>query len=576
MTSQTSLQALRIYRQALNNPDTDLAVSSTGNVRVATLIDRAIHRIADFFNTNSIEQRREQAKHAIRAKFESEVRFLGKDLSEAQQHAICGTLNKLIAGEDFEKVSAELKSPAMSAALRHIRDASDIGHRKELEIAWKVTAERIADGKAPDMAFASKLARLTRQWKRELHVDDSKGYQLAKKTAALQNEYKGLNDDDARSILQLSNRLHTRFGLPANRARTLAIDMLVPLRKSGVGLHDLERALKTVMRKLPELANYSAQTRISAALCYVQLLDASSSVKQPLEEVKQRLADLKAMQSLMPRGCVIDQIHQGCHVRGKTKLDREGLEALSNSAASLATADQNVDGRVFEFKVPDNFRRFGRQFVKDIVRDRNLEIELKHNGLPDAEFASIEKRRRERPERLPAQDYADWARRYQNHAGSEDAAGTLSRLQSQTSFADIETVCLDRMKNADGYTTRAYGEPFTSRVQFVADRRDDGGEALMKLQTRILVDAKVLDCIPATSEQDPLPHAQVAINLLSSKDWLPALQRPIASMIRDCVASIPVKALDEGSTAARMEQLVVTWDLVPDWNAWMKERAPIL
>ncbi len=575
MTIQTSLQALRIFHQAQADPNVDLAVTSSGEVRIATLFDRAINKITDMFRISSVEHRREQARQTIRDKFASEISVLGRDLSTPQNHLMFGLLEKMIAGQDESKALGELTTPPIAAALRHIREISDIAPGKDVRIAWQAMTERIADNKAPDMTFAREVARLTAEHQQKLHMDSKSAYRMAYNAAALHKRY-GIETADAREILQISGQLIVRHGFENDAALTLAIDLLIPLRKAGISMIGLGRVLRAVQAQLPELAHCSPRTRISAALCYVQLQDVSSGVDKPIEEIRHRLADLKVLQGLMPRGCVIDQIHQGCHVRGKTALDSEGLESLCDSTASLATDYKTFDGSEVTTRLPAEFRQFEKQFVKDIVRDRNFAFELKHNGLPDTGFASVEKERRQAPEALTEQAYADWARGYQSHAGSINAAGALSRLQSQTIFADIDKVTADRLKNADGYATKAYGDPKTTRIQFVADRRDGDGEAHMDLRSRQFVDARVLVADPTGSGQGALQRVQVQLMLLPSGEWLPSMQGPVAALMRDCAASIPIEALDEGSTAASVKQLVETWDLVPDWDAWMQNRAPLL
>ncbi len=572
MTLQTSLQALQVYRQALANPAADLTTTAEGNVRIASLFDRAINRITDLFRKNPIEDRREQARQAIRAKFQAEVQLLGQKLSTPQRQAMDGALNMLIDGRQVEQVIDQLGTAKLSTALRHIREVSEID-RGMLGLAWQATTELVSDGHhAPDASFARRVAELTLRWKKELHLGDGEAYRLAFNAAALYKRH-GIEADDAREILQLSGRLRQRHGLSADAALQFAIDLQVPMQKAGVRIPSLERLLKGLLPALPELAACSPRTRISAALCYLQLQDASSGVDKPIDEVGRRLSDLKALQALMPRGCVIDQIHQGCHVRGTAALDDVGLQRLSAQSATLADYP-NFDGREVRVTLPDAYRHFEQQFVKDLVR--GYEFELKDNGHPDASFIPVEHRRRASPGKLAQQDYTDWASHYQRCAGSVTAAGALSRLQSQTFFGDVEVVTRDRMANADGYAIKAFGDQRSTRMQFAADRRTTGGKARIDLRTTQSIDARILRAEPAGDDTSGLPRVPEQLTLLPTADWLPDMRRPGVALVRDCVATIALDALDAGSTTASVRRVSETWDLVPDWDAWMQGRASTL
>ncbi len=572
MTLQTSLQALQVYRLALADPATELKVTSSGDVRIATLFDRAVNRITDLFRSQPAEQRREHARQAIRDKFQSEVQLLGRPLSTPQRQVMDGAMDMLIAGQDVEQVIDRLSTPRLSIAMRHIREVSDIDTDK-LGVAWQAMTELVGDGHhAPDASFARRVAELSQRWEKELHLGKGEAYRMAFNAAALYKRY-GIDAHDARDILQTSGRLRQRHGMSGNEALQFAIDLHMPMQKAGVRIDSLERALKSLQLALPALAAYEPRTRISAALCYLQLQDPSSDVDRPIDEVGRRLAELKVLQGVMPRGCKIDQIHQGGHVRGRAELNIVGLQELEARASTLA-AYPHFDGREVRTALPDVYRTFEHQFVKDIVR--GYEFDLRHNGHPDAGFIPVESRRRAAPGKLKEQDYSEWASHYQRMAGSEAAAGTLSHLQSQTMFGDVEAITATGMVNLEGYAIKAIGDQKSTRMQFVADRRTVGGAARIDLRTTQSVDASILLADPPGVVHAELPRTPVQVALLPVSDWLPDMRQPGAALVRDFSATIPLDALDAGSTACEVRHVTETWDLVPDWDAWMRQRVTTL
>jgi hypothetical protein len=77
--------------------------------------------------------------------------------------------------------------------------------------------------------------------------------------------------------------------------------------------------MKSLDYAIPELREQPERLRISAAIRYLQLQDPKHAEVKAIKEIRRSLVDLPRLQQAMPKGCVIDQIHQGAHVRGLSK-----------------------------------------------------------------------------------------------------------------------------------------------------------------------------------------------------------------------------------------------------------------
>lgn len=103
-----------------------------------------------------------------------------------------------------------------------------------------------------------------------MKLGNREAYRLAFNAALLIRRH-GMDENSAREILQISGKLHAREGIEKNEALQLAIDLYVPMKNLGVGIDSISNFRKILLSTLPELKNYGPITKISAAVCYVQL-----------------------------------------------------------------------------------------------------------------------------------------------------------------------------------------------------------------------------------------------------------------------------------------------------------------
>ena len=583
LSNQTSIQALEIYKQVVKNYNLDLSITFSGNVRVATKFDRAINAIADHFRISSIGQRRAQAKQVIQQKFDSEMKILANHLPTRQRQFMDYALTLTIDGEKIEDLQkTDLMQSSVSAftsALNHIKEMGSGDSKESNQIAWRATQEFIANGKrSPDANFARKVSDLTIQWKKELKLGNREAYRLAFNAALLIRRH-GIDENSAREIFQISGKLHAREGLEKNEALQLAIDLYVPMKKLGIGIDSISNFRKILLSKLPELKNYGPITQISAAVCYVQLKKLSLSDFDSLAQIKSRLENIKAVQNIMPKGCMVDQIHQGSHVRGYSEVDSSGLQRFSAKVATLVEYP-TFNQTEIQTKLPDDYQCFEHQFVKDLVRGGRYE--LRQNGVLDAEFMALESKRRDaitsrnNTSTMSEDDYAKWARHYQRHAGSLAAAETSSRLQSQTLLADVEEITGIHSVNPTNYSTKAAGGDRSSEVTFSSNRCLEKNKTVINFEATRKIKATILLATPSESDGTYFELASVQLFLLTNDEWLPKMQHSNPAVIRECHLTVDAKILDEGKTDCVTNKISETWDLMPDWDDWMSKSPPTL
>lgn len=164
--TQTSSQALEIYRQVIEKSDLDLSITLSGNVQVATKFDRAVNAIADHFHISSIENRRAQAKQVIQQKFDSEMKILANHLPTRQRQFMDYALALTIDGKNIEDLqksdSVQSRVSVFASALHHIKKMGSGDSKESKQIAWQATQEFIANSKrSPDANFARKVSDLT-------------------------------------------------------------------------------------------------------------------------------------------------------------------------------------------------------------------------------------------------------------------------------------------------------------------------------------------------------------------------------------------------------------------------------
>jgi hypothetical protein len=620
ITSQTSIQAAKVIQHASQFEDVQITVSWSGDVREANALERVIYGVVDFFDAGAPERRRNEAREAVKEKLTNELSILlgssptsnkksdhhvintkpheqssgtvGQVSTSNQKEindAISATTDNLIStGQvNFNAIPATLKT-----AFQNIRDINETPEHLPLKLIWQAVAEQRQNGKEVSLNAAKNIAENTKIWKKSLNISTRDAFRLASNTWKLY-ESKKISPDEGKEILLCYGRLIRRHGFNHKDALNYAIDLRAPLKQLGVGLDSVERVMKTLDGEIPEFHKQPERVRISAAIRYLQLQDPKHAEVRAIEEIRRSLADLPHLQQAMPKGCVIDQIHQGSHIRGiskhvfpkpspiidggKSLTDTE--QALTDGANSLISAKPlgNASKPVHEVQLPKVFENFDKQHVEDLVRGNRFE--LLTNTQIDPQFREIEEKRRENPKKLSSKEYEEWATERARWAGSDRAAEIVSHLESQTLFADVANFSRQQFLNKHEYSVTASGENNLAQASFQADRiesSDTFADEFSLHQTHYANATRLL----ANPEESSKPEnnqssqrKQIEIPLIPNPAPDTKASTGRFSVKRSVQLSLTVPKSPGISASCRVAEVSEEWDLMVDWDEWMSMRS---
>jgi hypothetical protein len=595
ITSQTSIQAAELIRNSSNEQATQLTVSWSGDVREANALERMIYGVVDFFDAGAPDRRRDEAREAVKAKLTNELSILLGPMPTGNENllaaAVVNTTDNLVAtgNINFNAIPVTLKT-----AFQHIRDINQTSKYSSRKLIWQAVAEQRQKNKEVSLDAAKNIARNTKLWKESLKVSTRDAFRLASNAWKLY-EIKKIHPDEGKEILLCSGRLISRHGFNKKDALNYAIDLRAPLKQLGVGLDSVERAMKTLDGEIPKFHKQPERVRISAAIRYLQLQDSKHNNLNPIEEIRRSLADLPRLQQAMPKGCVIDQIHQGSHIRGiskhvfpkpspnidggKSLTDTE--QALNNGANSLMSAKPlgNTSKPVHEVQLPKVFENFDKQHVEDLVRGNRFE--LLTNTQIDPQFREIEDKRRENPKKLSTESYDQWAKQRIHWAGSDRAAEIVSHLESQTLFADIAIFSRQQFLNEYAYSVIASGENNLAQASFQADRvksSDTFADEFSLHQTHYANATRLLanpeeSSKPENNESSQRKQIEIPLIPNPAPDTKASTDR--FSVKRSVQLSLTVPKSPGMSASCRVAEVSEEWDLLVNWDGWMSERKKI-
>ena len=595
---QTSIQAASVISTSSQYEDIQITVSWSGDVREANALEKVIYGIVDFFDASAPERRRNEAREAVKAKLSNEISALAGPISGGNSAALTKEMASAIdqvADKLINRVAINIKDlpDDLGDALKNIKAITNESDKKLRKLIWQAVAEQRNENKKVSIDAATNIAKNTESWKESLNISTHDAFRLASNAWKLY-EKRNIIPQEGKEILLCAGRLISRHGFNHEDALNYAIDLRAPLNKLGVGMDSIERAMKTLDHAIPELRKQPERVRISAAIRYLQLQDAKYTDVNPIEEIRRNLADLKFLQQAMPKGCVIDQIHQGAHIRGssthrfpkpspmiggdKPLTDTE--QALANQADSLMAAKPKCDASkpVHEVSLPPVFSQFYSQHVEDMVRGNRFE--LLTDDVVDTEFSEVEGERRKNPKNLSTEDYTKWAEERIRWAGSERATQIISGLESQTLFADVAIFSRTQFHNPDQYSVTAYGANDLTQTSFQANRlsgSDASSDQFTLHGTHYANAARLLaDPVDVGVPSDGLgSRAQISIPLIPNPGEMKKAGADGFSVKRSVSLSLTVPKFERIPATCRVAEVSEEWDLMLDWDEWMSMRKEI-
>lgn len=555
-------------------------------------------RLIDLLDSGARERRIEAARHSIVNKLTAELELLVSPASTEQFPQI----KKIASGVNLIETEVGSKTQAAGIAsssenyiesiikesITNIRTISADLNGQELKYFWKAIEDQRLAGRVADVGMAIGIAKKTLNWSNQLGVDHRAAFRLSVNAHKLERT-KGIPLDDAKAILQLAGRLSTKHGVARDAALQFAMDNRLTLQKLNVGMDSIERIIKSLDKHLPTLRHMPQITRISAAIRYLQLQGVDLGDKTPIEVIAQSIADLPLLQQGMPRGCIIDQIHQGAHVRGQSKhvfpqknqstnsIDNAPTapeQELTNRANSLMRAKRLGSTRetVLGVSLPEVFCNFNEQHVKDLLRGSRFEIRT--DGKPNEAFREIEEKRRENPKNLNKEMYQTWANERIDWAGSVESAGLISHLESQSIFADIQKFTNEQFRNGQAYAMVTGGGNVLTRTHFVADKTTVANSTVFKLDLTNYRNETTLSAMPADNlngNKTLLPLVEIKVPLLPNPGPDKVAGPHGFSLKRKLQMELEPAPLKDNKEACRIFEVSEEWDLLIDWDSWIKD-----
>ena len=595
ITSQTSLQAAKVVQDASQFEDVQITVSWSGDVREANALERVIYGVVDFFDAGAPERRKNEAREAVKAKLTTEVSILAgpitRDGSAALPNEMTEAINQ-VAGKliDGGPISKKGIPDDLGDVLQNIKDITAETDKKSRRLIWKAVAEQRNENKKDRIDAAKNISQNTKIWKESLNISTRDAFRLASNAWELY-ESKKILPEEGKEILLCSGRLMSLHGFSEKGALNYAIDLRAPLKTLSLGMDSVERVLKPLDYAIPELREQPERLRISAAVRYLQLQDAKYKDVQPIDEIRRSLNDLPRLQQAMPKGCVIDQIHQGAHIRGLSKHSfpkpspiiggdkplTDPEQALTGGANSLMSAKPlgSTSKPVHGVSLPDVFSQFYSHHVEDLVRGNRFE--LLTDEKVDTKFSQIEEKRRENPKQLSSKEYEKWATERARWAGSDRAIQIISGLESQTLFADVAVFSGKQFQNQDQYSVSASGENNLAQTSFQANRLTGANSFVDEFslrQTHYVNATRLLADLTESrkAEDDSHKPDQINIPLIPTPGPETKASADGFSVKRSVTLSLTVPKISQIPPTCRITEVSEEWDLMVDWDQWMSMR----
>lgn len=592
------MQAIALIRDASQYDDVALAVSWSGDVREANMVERVIYGIIDFFDAGAPERRRNQAREAVKAKLCNEYIVLAGSASAGKpfvltkeiKNAISTVASKLI---DQGTIPRNNIPANLSDALKNISEISQESDASR-RLIWQAIADQRKEHKEVRIDAAKNIATNTRLWGKSLHISSRDAFRLATNAWRLYEKAQIL-PEDGKDVLLCAGRLSSRHSFSHKDALSYAIDLHIPLKKLGVGMDSIERVMKSLDYAIPELRTQSDRVRLSAAIRYLQLQDAKHKDLNAIDEIRRSLFDLPLLQKALPKGCVIDQIHQGFHIRSQSMHRFPAQSPLISDDNVLTAAEQTLVERanklisgqplgstgkpVHEVSLPEIFANFFKHHVEDLVRSNQYEL-LTEKDM-DTEFGQIENERRKNPKQLSPNGYQQWADKRIAWAGSMRVAEMISCLESQALFADIATFFSKQFLNQAGYSVTAAGENNLAQTSFQASRPrvTNAPDTTFSLhQTHYINATRLLaepDDVDQLNEGKLFKRPQIEIPLIPNPGPDKKASATGFSVKRSVRLSLVVPRFAEIPATCRITEVSEEWDLMVDWDAWMTMRPEV-
>lgn len=141
------MQAIALIRDASQHDDVALAVSWSGDVREANMVERVIYGIIDFFDAGAPERRMNEAREAVISKLTNELRILSGPASGGNSAVLTAEMSGMVNQVAKELIDAGTISKKglpgdLRDAIQNIKDITAEPDKKSRKLIWKAVAEQ--------------------------------------------------------------------------------------------------------------------------------------------------------------------------------------------------------------------------------------------------------------------------------------------------------------------------------------------------------------------------------------------------------------------------------------------------
>jgi hypothetical protein len=564
IAKQSAMQSLEVYIKAMESGRGVAVDIDNGKIREMTIFDRVASALArQILGADPAAEWKSKAKELIVDKFQREARMTGMPASgdETLTNAVKSAFQPGVEISAKKLRSTILKNsgekPLVEQALCHIFDAYDNSTSSTSRFLWKAI-EKVG----PDIAFARSVANNAAKWKAEIGLSTDQAFMLAYDAQRIHKKF-SVSPEAAMRIRQDAGWLVKRCGLDSNNALRFAVDLHPILRDMQISIHDLAPVTESLLESKFEgnvlLSKAPAKAKLSAAVCYLQLRNEGKNHRESLQIIGKRLDRIEFIQSKLPKGCKVECIHQGAHIRATYSLDASELQEFRKVAETLSKYPLE-NGT--QFPEVEKLKLFEHQFVRDCLRS-NLNAEI--NSKPDPVFTPLENAKQKRTKAFTRDQLSQWADAFIGYAGSDKAAGTMSYFLSQTTFGDILKSAMRKSRNPSGEICTPGGET-GSKAFFFSMNRSDAKPGMTTVTGSLLENPVYL----MTGEYLP-DGAEGSDNFVSfsmplippAGDGKQATQS--ANAVRyDCVFELAKSDMETGRITCTPLSLSVSYDLVLD------------
>jgi hypothetical protein len=571
--SQNAMEAMNFY-QSRKAAGQQVKVSSSGAIREVRLFDRIAESFRSLKPGHKPVDWEAAAKEQIKSKFTADIKLFVPKISAEDKNSLDGLIDQIFrldstdANDLLFKLGMGSKSTDLKTALTKVRDMHNKVTPKDAGYV-----RPLLEKNSGNLDKAIEVTALAKNLQKKMGLNAGTALTTAYRIDMLMQRDPGLKQEQALEILLFSGSLVNNNicssdvkpdtyiytgGFEKSEAVQFALDIWDVLKKTNFSFDDLMRLADQMAAAKQIPSGLSGKTRISAALCFLQLKEKGDSDEQALNIINKRLARRTNIEAQLPHGCKKECIHNSAHIRASYALDDAQLKSFQSCTETLSTYPLCTAPIT---KKVEGFSSLEHQFGLDATRSN---YQVLHAGIPATRFEELEAIKKKADDNVSASDLSAWLNEFNAFAGSTTAASTLSRFVSQTIFGDVQRMTGEISQTASGLNIQAVGEIGTNYVQFQMNRIKDEGQQKTRVIASTMTNGLMLQGSELPKEEIELSAAPLGFSLPLIPNAGEGKKANInaTSARYDAVFDLTEKDLKDGKVTCTPREVRVTYDFI--------------